>query len=59
VRENEFIAHCWIHRAHGECDAGRSRVCLAAGMDDYISKAIKTDELGAALERAAPHGPSF
>jgi signal transduction histidine kinase/CheY-like chemotaxis protein/ligand-binding sensor domain-containing protein len=34
-------------------------VCLAAGMDDYIPKPIKLDDLVAALEKAAMHVKGF
>jgi CheY-like chemotaxis protein/HPt (histidine-containing phosphotransfer) domain-containing protein len=35
---------------------GDRELCLAAGMDDYISKPIRTEELIRALERSVPAG---
>jgi len=37
---------------------GDRELCLAAGMDDYISKPIKKEQLTAALGRVRPQAAS-
>ena len=57
LHEAETGAHCWIIALTANAMQGDREVCFAAGMDDYISKPIKTEELRAALDRVRAARP--
>jgi PAS domain S-box-containing protein len=52
ARTPDPAARPWIVALTANAMQGDREQCIAAGMDDYISKPIRRDELEAALERA-------
>jgi CheY-like chemotaxis protein len=54
LREGEQ-RHTWIIAMTANAMSGDRDQCLAAGMDDYVSKPVRLDDLAAVLERAGRH----
>jgi CheY-like chemotaxis protein len=53
IRQQEGTdQHTWIIAMTANAMTGDRELCLAAGMDDYVSKPVRIEDLGAALERA-------
>ncbi len=62
-RRENGLKHTWIIAMTANAMAGDREECLRAGMDDYVSKPVRIEDLAAALERAgqqsAPPAPAL
>jgi two-component system sensor histidine kinase/response regulator len=47
--------HTWIIAMTANAMSGDREQCIAAGMDDYVGKPVRLDDLAAVLERASRH----
>ncbi len=54
IRQANPAHRPWIIALTANAMYGDRELCLAAGMDDYVSKPIKPEEIGAAMGRAKP-----
>jgi CheY-like chemotaxis protein len=57
IRQADAPDRPWIVALTANAMYGDRELCLAAGMDDYISKPIKPEEMATALGRARPRRP--
>ncbi len=59
IRQADAPDRPWIIALTANAMYGDRELCLAAGMDDYISKPIKPEEMATALGRAKPRSAAI